>query len=111
MIEELTTTNTEENLKYYKYLEEDEEKGRLYEFRYRCSANLLEMYCRNTFKSYTPEGSTYARGNAIVYPQHFLRDFGVSMKVMKKWLPAFYNILICKYDLKVFTEVITEAEE
>jgi len=57
---------------------------------------------KNTFETYTPNGLSKAKGNTIYPPQHFLRDFGISLKMGKRYLPAFAHIIVQKYYLKTF---------
>ena len=107
-MEELTSAAPlDDSPKYYKYVEESEERGQFYELRYRQSANIIEMFTVNSFKTYSPGGLTKVKGSASVHPQHFFRDFGVAIRLVRKWIPAFYNLIVQKFKLKIFEEPIS----
>jgi hypothetical protein len=87
----------DDNHKYYKYIDLGTEKGRVYDLRYRANANHIELNIRNTFKTYTPEGLDYVRGNIIISPQQFFKDFGIGLKYARKSMSAYFNLLVGRY--------------
>lgn len=107
MNELLTSTSiTDNNYKYYHFTMDSKERGQFYEFRYRQNANYIEIYTKNNFKTYSLQGPNEAKGNIIITPLQFSNEFGIGLKLARKWLQCFYGILVQKYTLRVFEEPI-----
>lgn len=81
--------------------------------RYLPGINCFDVYLKNNFKTYTPDGNSKARGNILYKYKDFYTDFGVPLKCSfsKKKLFAYLEIIAKKYTLSTFTYPLTESDQ